>query len=52
MNAIEDGCRMFDDIQKVILHLLTSNVGGFILLIIRLGFQDDLGFSVFPLSPL
>lgn len=52
VNAIEEGRRMFDNIQKFILHLLTSNVGEVILLIIGLAFQDDLGFSVFPLSPL
>ena len=52
VNAVEEGRRMFDNIQKFILHLLTSNVGEVILLIIGLGFQDDLGFSVFPLSPL
>ncbi|KAK4694891.1 P-type Na+/K+ transporter, partial [Lecanoromycetidae sp. Uapishka_2] len=52
VNAIEEGRRMFDNIQKFILHLLTSNVGEVILLIIGLGFQDERGFSVFPLSPL
>lgn len=52
VNALEEGRRMFDNIQKIILHLLTSNIGEVILLIIGLGFQDDLGFSVFPLSPL
>ena len=52
VNAIEEGRRMFDNIQKFILHLLTSNVGEVILLIVGLGFQDEQGFSVFPLSPL
>lgn len=52
VNAIEEGRRMFDNIQKFILHLLTSNVGEVILLICGLGFQDASGFSVFPLSPL
>ncbi|KAI9889663.1 MAG: Na+ ATPase [Vezdaea aestivalis] len=52
VNAIEEGRRMFDNIQKFILHLLTSNVGEVILLICGLGFQDKSGFSVFPLSPL
>ncbi|KAL8792497.1 MAG: hypothetical protein Q9195_004867 [Heterodermia aff. obscurata] len=52
VNAIEEGRRMFDNIQKFVLHLLTSNVGEVILLIVGLGFQDDAGFSVFPLSPL
>ncbi len=52
VNAIEEGRRMFDNIQKFILHLLTANVGEVILLIIGLSFQDELRFSVFPLSPL
>jgi Na+-exporting ATPase len=50
--AIREGRRMFDNIQKFVLHLLSSNVGEVILLIAGLGFQDDTGFSVFPLSPL
>lgn len=52
VNAIEEGRRMFDNIQTFVLHLLTSNVGEVTLLIVGLGFQDELGFSVFPLSPL
>ncbi len=52
VSAIEEGRRMFDNIQKFILHLLTSNVGEVILLICGLAFQDAAGFSVFPLSPL
>ncbi|KAL8805822.1 MAG: hypothetical protein Q9182_001734 [Xanthomendoza sp. 2 TL-2023] len=52
VNAIEEGRRMFDNIQKFILHLLTSNIAEVILLIVGLGFQDSVGFSVFPLSPL
>ncbi|GAP90285.1 putative potassium sodium efflux P-type fungal-type [Rosellinia necatrix] len=50
--AIREGRRMFDNIQKFILHLLTSNVGEVILLIAGLGFQDEAGYSVFPVSPL
>lgn len=50
--AIREGRRMFDNIQKFVLHLLTSNVGEVILLIAGLGFVDDSGFSVFPVSPL
>ena len=52
VNAVEEGRRMFDNIQRFVLHLLTSNVGEVILLICGLGFQDQSGFSVFPLSPL
>lgn len=50
--AIREGRRMFDNIQKFVLHLLTSNVGEVILLIIGLAFKDASGFSVFPISPL
>lgn len=52
ISAIEEGRRMFDNIQKFVLHLLASNVGEVVLLICGLGFQDRSGFSVFPLSPL
>jgi Na+-exporting ATPase len=52
VNAIEEGRRMFDNIQKFILRLLASNMGEVMLLVCGLGFQDSLGFSVFPLSPL
>ncbi|KAG5975155.1 hypothetical protein E4U55_007827 [Claviceps digitariae] len=50
--AIREGRRMFDNIQKFVLHLLASNVGEVILLIAGLGFIDSSGFSVFPVSPL
>ncbi|UNI15856.1 potassium/sodium eff [Purpureocillium takamizusanense] len=52
VSAIREGRRMFDNIQKFVLHLLTSNVGEVILLIAGLGFVDETGFSVFPVSPL
>jgi P-type Na+/K+ transporter len=52
VNAIQEGRRMFINIQKFILHLVTSNVGEVILLICGLAFQDQKGFPVFPLSPL
>lgn len=50
--AIREGRRMFDNIQKFILHLLVSNVGEVILLIVGLAFRDASGYSVFPVSPL
>ncbi|KAL1973270.1 hypothetical protein VTN31DRAFT_5905 [Thermomyces dupontii] len=52
VNAIEEGRRMFDNIQKFVLHLLASNVAEVVLLILGLAFQDYSGISVFPLSPL
>ncbi|PTB65690.1 cation transporting ATPase [Trichoderma citrinoviride] len=50
--AIREGRRMFDNIQKFVLHLLASNVGEVILLVAGLAFVDSMGFSVFPVSPL
>lgn len=52
VNAVEEGRRMFDNIQKFVLHLLASNVAEVVLLIVGLAFQDNDGVSVFPLSPL
>ncbi|KAA8910141.1 potassium/sodium efflux P-type ATPase [Sphaerosporella brunnea] len=52
VKAVEEGRRMFENIQKFVLHLLVSNVGEVILLIIGLAFQDSTGLSVFPLAPL
>jgi P-type Na+/K+ transporter len=50
--AIEEGRRMFDNICKFVLHLLCSNVGEVILLVVGLAFKDADNVSVFPLSPL
>ncbi|KAK0736109.1 hypothetical protein B0T21DRAFT_383747 [Apiosordaria backusii] len=50
--AIREGRRMFANIQKFVLHLLSSNVGEVILLICGLGFFDESGISVFPIAPL
>lgn len=51
LNAIEEGRRMFDNIQKFILHLLAENIAQACTLLIGLVFKGDDGFSVFPLSP-
>lgn len=50
--AIREGRRIFDNIQRFVLHLLATNVGEVILLVIGLCFVDESGASVFPLSPL
>ncbi|KAL2757258.1 hypothetical protein ACRALDRAFT_2025095 [Sodiomyces alcalophilus JCM 7366] len=52
VTAIQQGRRMFDNIQKFLLHLLISNIAQVFLLLIGLSFQDDSNTSVFPLSPL
>ncbi|ETS73001.1 hypothetical protein PFICI_15176 [Pestalotiopsis fici W106-1] len=52
VTAIMEGRRLFDNIQKFLLHLLVSNIAQVILLLIALSFKDGDGHSVFPLSPL
>ncbi|GME79241.1 unnamed protein product [[Candida] boidinii] len=51
LNAIEEGRRMGDNIQKFVLQLLGLNVAQAIYLMVGLVFKDKDGFSVFPLSP-
>ena len=51
INAIEEGRRMFDNIQKFILHLLAENIAQAYTLLIGLAFKDTRGLSVFPLAP-
>ena len=42
--AIREGRRLFDNIQRFVLHLLATNVAEVILLICGLGFMDDSTF--------
>ncbi|KAL4794409.1 hypothetical protein BDV19DRAFT_390249 [Aspergillus venezuelensis] len=51
INGIEEGRRIFDNIQKFILHLLAENVGLALTLLIGLVFKDENGQSVFPIAP-
>ncbi|ATY64424.1 sodium transport ATPase 5 [Cordyceps militaris] len=51
LNAIEEGRRIFDNIQKFILHVLAANIGFVISLLVGLSFKDRQGVSVFLLSP-
>ncbi|RPB21174.1 potassium/sodium eff [Terfezia boudieri ATCC MYA-4762] len=52
IRAVEEGRRLFDNIQKFLMHLLISNISQVVLLLIGLAFRDERGLSVFPLSPL
>ncbi|KAL0565519.1 hypothetical protein V5O48_016504 [Marasmius crinis-equi] len=52
VGAIAEGRRMFWNVQRFIEHLLATNVGEVILLVIGLVFKDAADKSVFPLSPL
>lgn len=49
--AIEEGRRIFDNIQKFVLHVLAENIAQAGTLLVGLAFKDDRGLSVFPLAP-
>lgn len=51
INGIEEGRRIFDNIQKFVLHLLAENVGLALTLLIGLVFKDSDDQSVFPIAP-
>ena len=51
LNAVEEGRRMFDNIQKFVLHLLAENVAQACTLLVGLVFKDNSSLSVFPLAP-
>ncbi|KAF5867412.1 putative sodium p-type atpase protein [Botrytis fragariae] len=51
LNAVEEGRRMSDNIQKFILHLLAQNIAQACTLLIGLAFKDNMRTSVFPLAP-
>ncbi|RYO85032.1 hypothetical protein DL766_005673 [Monosporascus sp. MC13-8B] len=49
--AIEEGRRIFDNIQKFVLHVLAENIAQAGTLLIGLAFKDARVLSVLPLSP-
>lgn len=51
LNAVEEGRRIFDNIQKFILHVLAANIGFVVALLTGLAFKDASGVSVFMLTP-
>jgi magnesium-transporting ATPase (P-type) len=52
VRAISEGRRIFNNIQKFILHLLSGNVAEIVSLTIGLSFIDHDGISVNPMSPI
>lgn len=51
INGIEEGRRIFDNIQKFVLHLLAENIALALTLLVGLAFKDETGQSVFPIAP-
>ncbi|KAK3367805.1 hypothetical protein B0H63DRAFT_86425 [Podospora didyma] len=49
--AIEEGRRIFDNVQKFVLHVLAENIAQAGTLLIGLAFKDHEKLSVFPLAP-
>ena len=49
--AIEEGRRIFDNIQKFVLHVLAENIAQAGTLLVGLAFKDASSLSVFPLAP-
>lgn len=51
LSAIEEGRRIFDNIQKFIQHVLAANIGFVVTLLAGLAFKDEKGVSVYQLTP-
>ncbi|KAM0335108.1 hypothetical protein ACHAQA_000143 [Verticillium albo-atrum] len=51
LNAVEEGRRIFDNVQKFMLHVLAANVGFVTTLLIGLAYKDQDGVSIFQLTP-
>ncbi|RYO85412.1 hypothetical protein DL766_006497 [Monosporascus sp. MC13-8B] len=51
LNAIEEGRRIFDNVQKFMGHVLAANVGFVTTLLIGLIYKDRGGVSIFQVTP-
>ena len=52
LNAVEEGRRIFDNVQKFMLHVLAANVAFVTTLLIGLAYKDDSGISIFQITPI
>lgn len=52
VTAIAEGRRIFSNIQKFLIHLLSGNIAEVIVLVIGLAFRDSEGNAIFPMSPI
>lgn len=51
LNAVEEGRRIFDNVQKFMLHVLAANFGFVTTLLVGLAYKDDKGVSIFQVTP-
>lgn len=52
LNAVEEGRRIFDNVQKFMLHVLAANVAFVTTLLIGLAYKDSSGISIFQITPI
>jgi magnesium-transporting ATPase (P-type) len=52
VNAVAEGRRIFSNITKFVVHLLSGNTAEVIALVAGLGFQNMYGEAIFPMSPI
>ncbi|ORZ02276.1 potassium/sodium efflux P-type ATPase [Syncephalastrum racemosum] len=52
VKAIEEGRRVFANISRFVVHMVSGNVAEVTPLILGLGFKDARGASVFPMTPI
>ncbi|KAK4443632.1 sodium transport ATPase 5 [Podospora aff. communis PSN243] len=51
LNAVEEGRRIFDNVQKFMLHVLSANVAFVTTLMVGLAYKDRGGTSIFQITP-
>ncbi|KAH6855533.1 hypothetical protein B0I37DRAFT_322171 [Chaetomium sp. MPI-CAGE-AT-0009] len=52
LNAVEEGRRIFDNVQKFMLHVLAANVAFVTTLLVGLAYKDTDGISIFQITPI
>jgi potassium/sodium efflux P-type ATPase len=51
LNAVEEGRRIFDNVQKFMGHVLSANVAFVTTLLVGLAYKDETGTSIFQITP-
>jgi Na+-exporting ATPase len=52
LNAVEEGRRIFDNVQKFMLHVLALNLAFVTVMLIGLAYKDSQGVSIFQVTPI